>query len=190
MPPYVPVRVRQHRAKKFAAKYAENGFNPTQAVIDCGITRNRNSAHVIGYRLLRNATTKSLIEAHLKEAKISADEVLEELSSIARAPVDKFSESAKLKALELTGKAHKLFTDRVETSDSEPSFKAHLSAEIASLSEENGKSVEEVEQNLQERFANQARKSYDPGLDPTKHPELWPSGNMLRDLEPQSESVS
>ena len=53
----------------------------------------------------------------MAKAKITADEVIEELSDIAKSKVDNYSESAKLKALELSGKFHKLFTDRTETLD-------------------------------------------------------------------------
>lgn len=62
---------------------------------------------------------------------------------------------------------------------SDAPFKSHLAIEIESLAEEKGKSQAEIELGLQERFSNESRKSYDPGLDPRKHPELWPSGNML-----------
>lgn len=128
----------------------------------------------------------------MKKAKISADEVLEELSSIARAPVEKYTESAKLKALELSGKAHKLFTDKLETSSDQTETKLHISSEIQALSEDLGKSEAEIELEMQLRFANRLRKSYDPSLDPTVHPEVWKSGNLLRDkeIEAESESVS
>lgn len=117
MPEYVPVKARKHRYRQFAAKYVENGCNGLRTAIDCGFTDNPDSAKSIATRLLTYAYVDQQIKKHLMNAKISADEVLEELSSIARTPIDKYSEAAKLKALELSGKALKLFVDKVETTD-------------------------------------------------------------------------
>jgi hypothetical protein len=111
------ISLAPRRARKFAAKLVSNGFNAGQAVIDCGLTKNRNSAYVTGHRLLKHAKVKEAIEQHLMSAKISADEILEELSVMARAPVEKVSEAGKLKALELSGKAQRLFVDKVESTD-------------------------------------------------------------------------
>lgn len=108
--------LRPERARKFASKYVTNGFNPVQAVVDCGVTTNRNSAHVIGYRLLRNPTVQSLVERHLQMSKLSADEVIVKLTEVAVAEVAEIKASDKLKALELLGKFHKLFTDKVDHS--------------------------------------------------------------------------
>jgi len=81
--------LRPERAQRFAAKYVRNGFNPVQAVVDCGITRNRNSAHVIGWRLLQNVTTRQEIRKHLTKMisndVMTAQEVLQRLSKHARA---------------------------------------------------------------------------------------------------------
>lgn len=104
------------RRKKFAAEYVKNGFNGVQAIYAAGYKQGYNSACTEAWRLLRNAEVQKLVSETLKKSKISADEVMEELSTIARAPVEKVTESGKLKALELTGKAYKLFTDRVEHS--------------------------------------------------------------------------
>ena len=108
--------LRPERAKKFAAKYVNNGFSPAQAAIDCGFTTNRNSAYVIGHRLLKNVKTQKAVEEHLKAAKMDADEVLERLTKIARTEAE-FKGSDVVKANELLGKGHKLFVDKVETTD-------------------------------------------------------------------------
>lgn len=105
------------RATKFAAKLIANGFNASQAVIDARITTNRKSATVIGWRMIRDPAVKKAIAKHMEHVKIDADEIMTELSGMARAPVDKVSEAGKLKALELAGKALKLFVDRVESTD-------------------------------------------------------------------------
>lgn len=49
------------------------------------------------------------------DTKMSADEVLERLTKVARTDAD-FKGSDVVKAAELLGKGHKLFTDKVETS--------------------------------------------------------------------------
>lgn len=107
------------RRRKFASEYVKNGFNGVQAVFAAGYKQGYDSACTEAWRLLRNAEVKRHVEEHLQASKISADEVLEELSKLARAKIsdDKITESGKLKALELSGKAHKLFTDKVETTD-------------------------------------------------------------------------
>lgn len=170
---------RKDRARKFAPKYCENGFNKAQAVIDCGITTNRKSAYVIGFRLLQDVTVKKAVEDHLKKAKITADEILEELSTMARAPVEKVSEAGKLKALELSGKAAKLFIDRTETTDNTEveSRKAFLNDQLQRLQSKHtddpigyGQSLLQ----LQSLFTDQTDPAYDPLLDYTKHPENWP----------------
>ncbi len=112
--------LRPQRAKKFAARFCENGFNASKAVRELGITNNPKSAWVIGHRLLSNVVTIKAIEDHLMTSKMSADEVLERLTDIARQQAD-FKGSDVVKANELLGKGHKLFTDRVETTSSESS---------------------------------------------------------------------
>ena len=52
----------------------------------------------------------------MQDAKMSADEVLERLTKVARAEVD-FKGSDVVKAAELLGKGHKLFVDRTESVD-------------------------------------------------------------------------
>lgn len=104
------------RERLFAAKLVKNGFDRVQAVIDAGITSNRNSAHVIGYRLLRRVTTQEAIKKHMETAKMSADEVLEKLTKVARADAD-FKGSDVVKAAELLGKGHRLWVDKVESTD-------------------------------------------------------------------------
>jgi Terminase small subunit len=112
--PSVSPNSRKDRANKFAANYVKNGFRLRKAVIDAGITKNPNSAGVIGNRLLSDDMTVEAVERHMKKAKLSADEVLERLADIAQREA-KFSGADVVKATELLGKGHKLFTDRVES---------------------------------------------------------------------------
>ena len=99
--------LRPERAHGFSAEFVSNGFNGTQAVISCGITENPASAGVIAHRLLNNVMVKQMVDEHLKKSKMSADEVIEELSSVAKQDC-KVSEQSKMKALEMLAKAHNI----------------------------------------------------------------------------------
>ena len=120
------------RQRKFVHDYVRNGFSKADAVISAGFTQNRYSAYVIGYRLLQKVTIQREIEKHMEKVKLSADQVLEELSEIAvtKAPVDG---AQRLKALELLGKGHKLFVDRVEQTTSDSTVATSLSQSILSI---------------------------------------------------------
>lgn len=69
---------------------------------------------------------------------LSKDEVLSGLTEVANSEPE-IKGSDKMKALELIGKWHKLFTDRVETSNSDSETKSQIISEVAQrfgLSEE------------------------------------------------------
>lgn len=104
------------RRRKFVHEYVKNGFNGVQAIYAAGYKSGYNSACTEAWRLLRNAEVSKAVEDHIKKSQMSAEDVLNELSEVARAEVD-IDASQKMKALELVGKYHKLFTDRVETED-------------------------------------------------------------------------
>ena len=101
------------RRRRFAHEYVKNGFNGVQAIYAAGYNQGYESACVEASRLLRNAKVKAIVEDSLKKAQMSADEVLDELAVVARTET-KIDGAQKLKALELLGKGHKLFTDKVE----------------------------------------------------------------------------
>lgn len=102
--------------------------NATQAAIKAGYSQKTAASQ--GERLLRNVEIRAAVEKRVAEAAMSADEVLQELADIARADWREFLEirrdkdgdvidatfrlTDKLKALELVGKHHKLFTDKTE----------------------------------------------------------------------------
>ena len=116
------------RRRKFATEYVKNGFNGVQAVYAAGYKQGYNSACVEASRLLRNAKVIEYVEESLKNSKMGADEVLERLAEIARKDA-KFSGSDVVKANELLGKGHKLFTEKVEHSnDIKPSSVQQLVA--------------------------------------------------------------
>lgn len=101
-------------------------FNATRAAEMAGYAEPASE----GYRLLRNATIRARIDKYLDAEALNAKEVLAELAEMARAPFDEFVEviardregnpvkvkmdlSAKVKSLELIGKHHQLFTDKL-----------------------------------------------------------------------------
>lgn len=89
-----------------------------------------------GYRLLRNAHIRARIDKYLELEALNAKEVLAELADVAKAPFRDFVEvimrnevgepikvrmdlGSKVKALELLGKHHKLFSESVEVGAAE-----------------------------------------------------------------------
>ncbi len=101
------------RQRKFAHEYVKNGFNGVQAVLAAGYQMGYNAACVQSSRLLRKAKIEMAVEEHIKKAKMSADEVLEELSSVAKSETQ-IDGNQKMKALEMLAKAHNLVDKRAE----------------------------------------------------------------------------
>ncbi len=101
------------RQRKFAHEYVKNGFNGVQAVLAAGYQMGYNAACVQSSRLLRKAKIEMAVEEHIKKSKMSADEVIEELSSVAKSDTS-ISEQSKMKALEMLAKAHNLVDKRAE----------------------------------------------------------------------------
>lgn len=106
------------RRRKFVSSYLNNGFNGVQAAISAGFSDHYPSAQTEAWRLLRNAEIKREINKRLAKV-LTKDEVLERLSDVAEADT-KIDGSMRMKALELLGKSHKLFIDKVETEDKTP----------------------------------------------------------------------
>lgn len=180
---------RMHfRHRKFLANYILLAGNGVQAVYAAGYKQGYDSACVTASRLLRNAKVSQELEKHVLKAQMSADDVLTELADVAQIET-KLDGNQKLKALELLGKFHKLFTDKLETTSTEDSTsKLTISKVISATSKREGKSQTEVEYELQSRFADKSAEDYDPSLSPEIHPEIWPSGCMIDPKVPQIES--
>lgn len=126
--------------------------NATQAAIKAGYSE--KTAKSQGQRLLTDVDIRALVGKRLDEAAMSADEVLHELAAIAREDWKEFLEirrdkdgeiidatfrlTDKLKALELVGKHHKLFTDKVENTgkDGGPIQTENTTPDLSKLSTE------------------------------------------------------
>lgn len=158
----MPRSLRNLRAPKFAHKYTANGFNAGQAVLDIGWTTNPDSAYVIGHRLLRTVKAQQIINKHMESAKADADEVLSNLTRIARTEV-KFTGSDVVKANELLGKGHKLFTDRVESENINHNDSTDLPAEYVKLAAKQGINLtyEQAEARIAEQFAQPQENQQD-----------------------------
>lgn len=177
-----PVHSSGRRYEYFASEYVRTGFNGQQAVLNCGFTKKPKSAKIIAHRLLTYVTVAEAVKRHMETAKMSADEVLQELSEVAKTKT-KIGGGEKLKALELLGKGHKLFTEKVETltteGDSAIHLKSILSEQISLIADDDAIPQSEAEYRLQSRLADRSRKSYSDKYDPRLHPELFPSGCVV-----------
>ena len=105
-------------------------FNATEAAIIAGYSK--RSAYELGSRALKIPHVAKYLEGRLSEMALSAGEVLAELADIAKADWREFLEirhdkdgvpidaslrlGDKIRALELIGKHHKLFTEKTEHS--------------------------------------------------------------------------
>lgn len=106
--------------------------NATEAARKAGYGGNEGTLGSIGSENLQKPAIRALLEKRIRKAVMSADEVLAELADIAKAEWREFIEvvkdregniidvkmnlTHKIKAIELIGKYHKMFTDKVEHS--------------------------------------------------------------------------
>ena len=101
------------KQKRFCDEYLID-CNATQAAIRAGYSP--KTAQAIGSENLKKPVVKKYIDEHLEishnDAVMSAEEVLMRLTEIARDKKERAGNT--LKALELLGKRHKLFVDRVD----------------------------------------------------------------------------
>ncbi len=104
--------------------------NAREAARAAGYSGDNNALSQRGFELVRNPRIAELIGARVEQAVMRANEVLGELSAIAKADWQTFVEirrdkegevvsatlklSDKIKSLELLGKYHKLFSERVD----------------------------------------------------------------------------
>lgn len=113
------------KQRQFVTAYVGKArFNATQAAIMAGYSE--KTAYQKGYELKNVEHIRAHIDAYLNTDSMSVPEVLHELTDVARRPLDSYIEvreygedvhakmdaSAKMKALELLGKAHQMFTDK------------------------------------------------------------------------------
>jgi phage terminase small subunit len=108
------------------------GGNARESARAAGYSGDDNTLSQRGFELMRNPKVAELIGVRVEEAVMRANEVLSELSAIAKADWQNFLEirrdregdiisatlklSDKIKSLELLGKYHKLFSERLDLS--------------------------------------------------------------------------
>lgn len=138
-----------NQQKMFVEAYLANGSNATKAAISAGYSE--KTAYSSGNRLLKIPKIQAHIDQRVSDVAMTANEVLAELAAIAREDWKEFLEvrrdkdgevidatfrlTDKLKALELVGKHHKLFTDRHELSapGGQPLFPKDISHTINAI---------------------------------------------------------
>jgi hypothetical protein len=127
------------RQQAFLNAYLANGFNATQAAITVGYAA--EFASNAGYRLTSNDDVRAHVRARLDAESMTAEEVLHELTAVAKAPTSHFQQvlqahyvddkgrehpaiirqdySSKIKALELIGKQRGMFREQIDVSVTE-----------------------------------------------------------------------
>lgn len=117
------VRRLTGKQNAFVVAYLKNGFNATQAARTAGYKGNDNTLAVVGCENLRKPKIQERIAAYFEEKGMAANEVLFRLTLMARGDLQTRKSDTKdgpmnhydaIKALELLGKYHRLFVDRVE----------------------------------------------------------------------------
>jgi phage terminase small subunit len=103
------------KQRLFVEAYLANP-NATEAARKAGYKGNDQTLKQVGSENLAKPYLAALVEKRVEAAVMTANEVLMELATIAKGP-HKTYRSDKIKSLELLGKYHKLFTDRVEVLD-------------------------------------------------------------------------
>lgn len=110
-----------HKQKSFADNYIEHRNGQLAAKL-AGYDGDDNTLRAIASENLTKPNILAYIKARLEERHLTPDRVLAELGDVAAYSLDSIAVEGspvktqdKLKALELVGKFHKLFTDRVET---------------------------------------------------------------------------
>jgi len=136
--------------RAFALEFPKD-FNSTKAAIRAGYSP--ASAHISGHRNIKNANVWALIEHEFSKRAMSLDEVLSRLTAQARgelptsvsdAPTGNTTRHDTRAALELLGKYHKLFVDRIEIMDWREELRKH-DIEPSALFEEMVKHFVEVQ---------------------------------------------
>ena len=164
------------RRRKFASEYVQNGYNGVQAAMSAGYTTNYFAAGVTAHRLLKDA--KIMDEIINQSEILSDDEILREISSVAKSKVD-LKGSDKMKGLELLAKHRGLIKERVETQDvseveGRKSFLTDQLHRLQSRHLDDPLAYNQSVSQLRQLFTDQSDPAYDPLLDYTKHPENWP----------------
>jgi len=76
----------------FIEQYLQNGFNATEAARNAGYKGNDATLAVVGYENLRKPKIRAVIDARLAEMRMTADEVIKQISDQAFADISDFIE--------------------------------------------------------------------------------------------------
>ncbi len=163
MPSISPIS-RPQRLRLFASEYVKNGFQAQKAVLSAGFTKNPASAAVIANRLLNDVNWLNTVEVAMQDNKMSADEVLERLTKVARSDAD-LKGSDVVKANELLGKFHKLFVDKIEQTSTVTTIDpSSIQRSIDRICAKTSANPRDVALNLQQEWSDQSDPDYNPEL--------------------------
>lgn len=163
---------------RFVHYYIKTGGNGYKAAKFAGYNGRMNVLAAIASENLTKPKVASELKRRMSKV-LTSNEVLEKLSDVADSQVEKVTTADKLKALELVGKFHKLFTDRTETVDltAQESHRAYIANEVQRLRlahSDDDEAYHAAIAQLRAQFIDASDPTYDPLLDYTKHPENWP----------------
>ncbi len=157
-------RVLPFKQRKFVANYILLAGNGSRAVLAAGYKQTYGSARVTSHRLLTKANVMSEIESHVRKSKMSADQVIEELSDIAQVntPIEA---TQKVKALELLGKFHKLFVDKIEQTSTVTTIDPiSIQRSIDKIASKTNQPKSIIAQEFLAEWSNKDDPDYDPAL--------------------------
>jgi len=98
-------------------KYDMETPNATRAYMALHPKTSYDSARACASRLLADENIRAEINRRIAEHTLTSGEVLTRLTAIANAPLDAIDTRDSLRALELLGKYHALFTEKVEQTE-------------------------------------------------------------------------
>jgi phage terminase small subunit len=101
---------------EFVNKYMET-LNATRAYMALHPKTTYDSARACASRLLADENIRTEINRRIAEHTLTSGDVLTRLTAIANAPLDAIDTRDSLRALELLGKYHALFTEKVEQTE-------------------------------------------------------------------------
>lgn len=93
----------------FVLEYPKD-WNATQAAIRAGYSK--NTAGVIGFENLTKPNIRAALSQAYTDAAMPLEEMLALLATMARGKVE--NENTQIRALELIGKGHAAFTDKIQ----------------------------------------------------------------------------
>lgn len=125
------------KQKLFVEAYlGQAGGNATEAAKIAGYRGDEGTLAQVGYENLRKPEIRAAVEARVQRSAMETDEVLNELSKIARMDVSGSSAlSSKVRALEILAKIHGMMSDKLNLNLDRATLNRELDSLIEGLTE-------------------------------------------------------